>query len=416
MTYLAGMRVSYSRILTLVLLALTLSSCENPDDRALRAFDVYCEMVANGAKPLALHYPMEPNEVDKLWQKFQQRAEKHSVQVFKEENFPKTLLFPIEATQGKSVVIIYKGDRLIQYEQFKSDLAAYKGKNAEQLEAFARRFGRLLGYSSQGINDLLQMNTSYRSLASFGVRRQVTHLYYENLKEAISFYKNTLGLVQLDSSQFAIGLNASLELHELDEKHHKDQPKSTAIALLTDQLPEWYEHLLAREIMIKYPYKKRDGGPHDGFVIVDPGGYLLEFEQFKQHPENELFMAALAQCDPVETKVASLNFYASITWTYHKDLLRMQNFYEEVLGFQLVADQGWTKIYQTSSTGFIGLVDERRGMQNYADDKPVKIEWQLSDRSIFDQYAKKFWQKYEYQNLSFIGPENYRFDIQAIGE
>jgi catechol 2,3-dioxygenase-like lactoylglutathione lyase family enzyme len=236
------------------------------------------------------------------------------------------------------------------------------------------------------------------------------------VKEAISFYKNTLGLVRLDSSRFAIGSNASIELHGFDENHDRDQSKSTAIALLTDQLPEWYEHVQAKGVPVKYPYKKRDGGPHDGFVIVDPGGYLLEFEQFKQHPENEVFMAALAQCDPVETKVASLNFYASITWTYHKDLLRMQEFYEEVLGFQLVADQGWTKIYQTSSSGFIGLVDERRGMQNYADDKAVEIEWQLSDWGAFDQYANKFWQEYAYRNSSFIGPEKYIFDIQAIAE
>ncbi len=410
------MRISIFRILTPVLVALMLFSCENPDDKVFAAFDVYCEMVVNGAKPLALHYPMEPKEVNKLWEQFEERAEKHSVQVFREENFPVTLLFPSEATLGKSVVIIYKGDRLIQYEQFKSDLAAYKGKDAKQLEAFARRFGRLLGYSTPGINELLQKNTPYRNLVSFGVGRQVTHLYYGNVKEASSFYKNTLGLVRLDSSQFAIGSNASIELHVFDENHDRDQSKSTAIALLTDQLSEWYDHLGDKGVPVKYPYKKRDGGPHDGFVIVDPGGYLLEFEQFKQHPENELFMAALAQCDPVETKVASLNFYASITWTYHKDLLQMQKFYEEVLGFQLVADQGWTKIYQTSSSGFIGLVDERRGMQNYADDKAVEIEWQLSDWGAFDQYAKKFWQEYEYLNSSLKGPENYIFDIQAIDE
>lgn len=131
-------------------------------------------------------------------------------------------------------MIIYKGDRLIQYKQFKSDLAAHKGKDAKQLEAFARRLGRLLGYSAPGINELLQKITSYRNLASFGVRRQVTHLYYGNMKEAISFYKNTLGLVRLDSSQFAIGSNASIELHGYDEKHDRDQSKSTAIALLTD--------------------------------------------------------------------------------------------------------------------------------------------------------------------------------------
>lgn len=64
----------------------------------------------------------------------------------------------------------------------------------------------------------------------------------------------------------------------------------------------------------------------------------------------------------------------------------------------------------------MGLIDERRGMQNYADDKAVEIEWQLSDWGAFDQYAKKFWQEYAYRNSYFKGPENYIFDIQAIDE
>ncbi len=396
------------------LVALILSSCENGDNKDLTAFGVYCEMVVNGAKPIALHHPMEPEQVDRLWGQFKEVAEKHNLQVFREESFPVTLLFPSEATQGKSVIIIYKGDRLKQYEQFKADLLAYNGNDSKELEAFARRFGRLLGYSSQGINDLLQKNTPYRSLASFGVEQQVTHLYYENLKEAALFYSGTLGLIPIDSLRFAISSNASIELHGFDKEHGKDQAKSTAIALLTDQLAQWYDHIKAQNVPVKYPYKSRVGGPHDGFVAVDPGGYLLEFEQFKQHPENELLMATLAQADTVVTSVENLNFYASITWTYHKDMLQMQKFYEEVLGFQQVADQGWTKIYQTSSTGFIGLVDERRGMENYADDKAVEIELQVSDWGNFDQHAKEFWQEYSYRQSSFKGPENYIFEIQPI--
>lgn len=408
------MRLSISLNSVFFLVALILSSCENRDDKDLTAFDVYCEMVVNGAKPIALHHPMESKQVDRLWGQFQEVAEKHNLQVFREESFPVTLLFPAEATQGKSIVIIYKGDRLIQYEQFKADLLAYKGDDSKELEAFARRFGRLLGYNSQGINDLLQKNTPYRSLASFGVEHQVTHVYYENVKEAASFYKGTLGLVPIDSLRFAISSNASIELHGFDKEHGKDQAKSTAIALLTDQLPQWYDHLKAKDVPVKYPYKSRDGGPHDGFVALDPGGYLLEFEQFKQHRENELFMAVLAQADRVETSVGNLNFYGSITWTYHKDMLRMQRFYEEFLGFELVADQGWTKIYQTSPNGFIGLVDERRGMENYADDKAVEIEWQVSDKSNFDSYAKKFWGEFGYRHSSCKGPENYTFEIQGV--
>ena len=74
-----------------------------------------------------------------------------------------------------------------------------------------------------------------------------------------------------------------------------------------------------------------------------------------------------------------LGFNGSITWLYYKDLLQMQNFYEETIGFNLVADQGWTKIYQVSPTGFLGLVDERRGMHSFSEDKAVYVSFFLDD-------------------------------------
>jgi catechol 2,3-dioxygenase-like lactoylglutathione lyase family enzyme len=283
-------------------------------------------------------------------------------------------------------------------------------------EALARRLGRLLGYSPQGINDLLMKNGDYRTLASFGVAHQVTHLYYENPEEALTFYKDILGLQRNGEARFQVGADAYIEIHPFDENHTGDQPKSTAIALLTDQLPGWYEHLQSRDIPIKYTYKPREGGPHDGFVAIDPGGYLLEFEQFKQHPENELFMAVLAGAPRMQTGVQNLNFHGSITWTYHRDLLAMQRFYEEVLGYQMVADQGWTKIYQTSPTAFIGLVDERRGMQDYADEKAVEVEWGLREVADFASYAERNLKEYDAADGRMTGPERYHYRIRGAGK
>lgn len=212
-------------------------------------------------------------------------------------------------------------------------------------------------------------NSEVEVYSAYQVEEQITHLYYQNVERAKAFYAEKLGLQARGDNQFFIGSSALIQINPVSDAHPAGQPKSTAIALLTDQLPEWYAHVQEQGIEIKYTYKPKEGGPHDGFVAIDPEGYLLEFEQFKQHPENELFMAALAQTPKMETKIDGLNFYASITWTYHQDLLAMENFYNEVFGYQMVADQGWTKIYQTSADGFIGLVDERRGMENYADEK-----------------------------------------------
>lgn len=399
----------------LYLLMLALVACQNqPKDRSIVvAFDVYCEMVANNAKPMSLHYPMEKPALEKWWKEFELVAKRYPVQLYKETDFPITPLFPAKLTQGKTVVLIYKGQRLKQYQQLKADIKAYQGNDFKVLEGFARRFGRLLGYNPQGINELLSKNSEYRSLASFGVSQQTTHLYYENLPKAIEFYGKTLGLPKLDSAKFGISAHAAIELHPLNERHPKGQAKSTAVALLTDQLAAWYAYAQEQKIPIKYTYKPRQGGPHDGFVAMDPEGYLLEFEQFKQHPENELFMAILAQAPRQKTRVKDLSFYGSITWTYHKDMLKMQRFYEQVLGYQLVADQGWTKIYQTSPTGFIGLVDERRGMEDYADTKAVEIAWKLKQKAGFEAYANRFWQKDNpYQNKRFSCPEKYLYWVE----
>ena len=405
-------RKLYWLLSTLILLA----ACEKSNDGVLAAFDVYSEMVANRAKPVALHYPMEPSMIDRLWPEFMDIADKHQVQLYREDNFPNSLLFPAKITDGKTVVLIYNGKSLTQYLQLKKDLAADPGVDFSHSVALARRFGRLLGYTPQGINDLLARQTGYQNLHQASVEIQTTHLYYEDLSRAVHFYGNTLGLEQVDDTTYRISEHALLSLHSHSETHPVGQPKSTAIAFLTDQLPAWYEYVQSQNIPIKYTYKPRDGGPHDGFVAIDPEGYLLEFEEFKQHSENEVFMSILENTQRVKTKIDGLHFFGSITWTYHKDLLKVQNFYQDVLGYELVADQGWTKIFQTAESAFVGLVDERRGMEDYADTKAVEITWQVARLNELDVYASQHWPHYRYSNGSFQGPEGYRYTVLTDSE
>jgi catechol 2,3-dioxygenase-like lactoylglutathione lyase family enzyme len=387
------------------------SSCQPAKQEDSAAFEVFCEMVANDAKPISLHHPMDSSEVDTYWPVYEKLAKKWGVSLYRETAFPNSLLFPEPVQDGQHVVLIYNPPRLRQYLQWKADQLAAALDDRELQEALARRLGRLLGYSYEGINRLLAKNSGYRSLASFGVTEQITHLYYEIPGEAIAFYEAVLGLPKEGANRFRIGADALIEIHPFDSVHPAGQPKSTAIALLTNQLPEWYAHVKSQNIPVKYAYKQREGGPHDGFVALDPGGYLLEFEQFKQHPENEYLMALLAEAPRTKTGIDSLYFFGSITWTYHKDLSRMQQFYEETLGYPLVADQGWTKIYRTSPTGFIGLVDERRGMEDYADQKAVELEWRVQDLQGLAAYASDSWSGYDKATLSLTGPEGYRYRI-----
>lgn len=70
---------------------------------------------------------------------------------------------------------------------------------------------------------------------------------------------------------------------------------------------------------------------------------------------------------------------ASITWLYYKDVPAAMRFYEDTLGLTLTVDQGWAKVYQTSPTSFIGLVDESRGMHRASDTKPVAVAFVTTD-------------------------------------
>ena len=389
------------------------TSCEDEKTGKLAGFEVFCEMVSSGAKPIALSHPMDLAAADAIWDDFEAIAQRYKVALYREDDFPKTALFPPSLTEGKTVILIYTGNRLTQYEQLKSDIRLKPTNDRGASEALARRLGRLLGYDPAGINGLLSKTIGHHTLASFGVLDQTTHLYYEDLEKAQGFYQKTLGLQRVDSLRFQISQDAFIELHPLSEVHPKNQPKSTAIALLTDQLPEWYALMQSLEVPIKYPYKPRTGGPHDGFVAIDPEGYLLEFEMFKQHPENERFMASLADAPKISAGTADLSFYGSITWTYHKDMLKMQQFYQEALGFTLVADQGWTKIYQTAHYSYIGLVDECRGMADYAESKAVELGWGIENSEALHRYANENWGGYQYKDNALYGPEHYRYVLHA---
>ncbi|HUS78789.1 MAG TPA: VOC family protein [Patescibacteria group bacterium] len=60
-----------------------------------------------------------------------------------------------------------------------------------------------------------------------------------------------------------------------------------------------------------------------------------------------------------------------ITWLYYQDLPKAMEFYETVLGLNMVVDQGGAKIYKIREGAYVGLVDENRGYHRASDIKPV---------------------------------------------
>lgn len=77
----------------------------------------------------------------------------------------------------------------------------------------------------------------------------------------------------------------------------------------------------------------------------------------------------------------------AITFFYYRDLPAAMAFYEDVLGLTLAIDQGWCKIYAICPGAHVGLVDEARGMNKWAADKPVQLCIRVADVDAWYAYA-----------------------------
>lgn len=243
-------------------------------------------------------------------------------------------------------------------------------------------------------------STTVNPYQQFGITANNAFFYYDDLEVATSFYTKTLGIklaadygfakiLQIAPTSYLVLVDGTKGMHTTDE------PKSVALALITDQLDEWYTYLQTQNVDMKYDYSPVDGRPHHGFVVLDPEGYYLEFERFNEHPENELLMPMLDQAetlptapDPQVAPPADLGFKATILWLYYRDMGRIQQFYEDKFGLVLTVDQGWTKIYQTSPTGLIGLVDETRGMHNFSEQKAVTVSFFTDSLDSWFEYVR----------------------------
>jgi catechol 2,3-dioxygenase-like lactoylglutathione lyase family enzyme len=355
----------------------------------------FAEMVQAGLKPIALGPPMSSVELDLFLPEVKRLAAKYEIEFYREPALIGTGLFDSAAVGDMEVLILYKGKSLAAYQMLKTeanDLAAKGEYSGTKKEAISRAFGRLLGYPTSWINDLLAENSEFRDLEDFEISGQELSFFYKNLPMAKAFYGEMLGLKMISEDEnsvtFHLAGDSKLVLKSIEGSAYTGkEAKSVALALLTDNLEAWYTHLQTQKVAIKYTLKVNPDGAHDGFVAVDPEGYLLEFEMFRMHPENERFIPELKSLKPLATSLGSeFNFYASITWLYYKDMLPMENFMTETLGLELSADQGWAKIYKVSENSYLGLVDEKRGMNSFSEEKLAEVKFNLEDAKGWEEY------------------------------
>ena len=229
-------------------------------------------------------------------------------------------------------------------------------------------------------------------------------LYYKNYDVAVNFYGNIMGFKNVfEFPGFAIIYQTSpttfITLVNDDGTgrgmHSADEPKTIAIALLTDQVDGWYAYAVSQNMDIRNPPKPLGDSPHNGFLVTDPGGYILEFEYFAPHEENVQFIPLLDASENIyveagqnSTRPANLGFKASIYWLYHKDAKEAADFYRDVMGLNMIVKQPFSDIYTSSRTGYIGLVLDGVGIHKASHDKAVNVGFMTSNAQAWFDYLK----------------------------
>ena len=83
-----------------------------------------------------------------------------------------------------------------------------------------------------------------------------------------------------------------------------------------------------------------------------------------------------------------LKVQSQITFLYYHDLQPVSKFYEEIMGFELIEDQGWAKIYRVSGNAYLGIVDEGRGFHKAQEKSAVLITLVVNDVVGWYDYLK----------------------------
>ena len=70
---------------------------------------------------------------------------------------------------------------------------------------------------------------------------------------------------------------------------------------------------------------------------------------------------------------------SQITFLYYRDLQPASTFYQDVMGFELVEDQGWAKTYRVSGNAYLGVVDEEKGFHKAQEKSAVLVTLVVDD-------------------------------------
>ncbi|MFC2156569.1 VOC family protein [Acidobacteriota bacterium] len=235
-------------------------------------------------------------------------------------------------------------------------------------------------------------------MTDLSIQANLVFFYYKDLDSAVEFYERTLGLEEVLDYGFAkiFRISETSYIGLVDETggmHTTAEPKTATLSFITDEVETWFEYLSGQGVEIHRPLSESSRIPIKGFVAKDPEGYLLEFETFRPHPQNEKILESLTGVNnlyriPATTDSPSQDkgIRGNILWLYYKDLAEAQRFYEDIMGLELLVDQGFAKVYSSSKSGFIGLVDAAQGLHGFTETKSVNVAFTTRDVELWYEH------------------------------
>lgn len=115
---------------------------------------------------------------------------------------------------------------------------------------------------------------------------------------------------------------------------------------------------------------------------------------------------------------------SQITFLYYPEIEPIASFYQDTMGFELVEDQQWAKIYRLGGNGFLGIVAGDKGFcqpqeQNavlvtlVVDDVPGWYNY-LKDRGVTLLTGLQHREDIQIRCFFFQDPGGYSFEVQQF--
>lgn len=112
----------------------------------------------------------------------------------------------------------------------------------------------------------------------------------------------------------------------------------------------------------------------------------------------------------------------AITFFYYEDIAAVAPFYEEVLGFELVLDQGLARIYRIAGNAYFGIVDGNKGHLKHRPESAVLLTivaedvegWHARLKEIGVRGLSEMLRGRYCEHFFFEDPAGYAIEIQRF--